>query len=164
MSEPVELGKVVGTHGVRGELRLENWLDAPLWKGLTRVFSGETAYALLAARPHKSFMLLRLAGIDTPDAARALRGLVLTVPREAICLPAGRYLYRDLYGFTVFDLRTQRVIGTLREVRESPAALLYVIEHADGELLIPAVPAFERGADLQARVLRLETIEGMTEE
>ena len=163
MTDTVELGKIVGTHGVRGEVRAENWLDAPLWKSLKSVFAGDDELELEAARPHKSFMLLKLRGVDDIDAALALRGRLLTVPRARIRLPAGQYLDSDLYGFSVFDERTHSVLGTLREVRESPASLLYVVEGEGRELLIPAVPAFDRGADLTARVLRVETIEGMTE-
>lgn len=163
MNDLVELGKIVGTHGVRGELRAEDWAEPGLWTGLKSIFVGGAPMEILSARPHKSFMLLKLKDVDTMDGAMVLKGRLITVPREQIKLEDGRYLYRDLYGFSVFDLRTQTEIGTLSEVRESPASMLYVVSKNGREILIPAVPAFDRGVDFEARILRVETIEGMDE-
>ncbi|MBO5973924.1 MAG: hypothetical protein J6Q16_04455, partial [Clostridia bacterium] len=67
----------------------------------------------------------------------------------------------DLYGFDVFDRRVQRVIGKLREVRESTASMLYIIESEGREILVPDVPAFSRGYDLEKQTVEIETIEGM---
>lgn len=163
MSDVVELGKIVGIHGVRGEVRAENWAEPALWKGLNTISVGTRELKLLEARPHKIFMLLKLDEIETPAQAEALRDLVVSVPRDRIKLPEGRFLYRDIYGFSVYDLRTGTVIGTLSEVRESPASMLYVVDMEGRQVLIPAVPAFERGVDFEAGVLRVETIEGMIE-
>lgn len=163
MNASVELGKIVGTHAVRGEVRAENWAEPALWQGLKTVCAAGREWPLLAFRPHKNFMLLTLQGVETVEQAMALRGAVITVPRSQIRLPAGRFLYQDLYGFSVFDLRTNTVIGTLKEVQETPASVLYVVDVGNREVLIPAVPAFDRGADFDARILRVETIEGMIE-
>lgn len=157
----VELGRIVGTHGVRGEVRVENWLDAPLWKGLKSCRAGSEERALVSFRPHKDFMLVKFQGVDDMDTALTLRGRVLTVPRSALHLAKNQILYADLYGFEVYDLREARVIGTLREVRESPAAMLYAVADGAREYLIPAIPAFERGIDWDARRLNVETIDGM---
>ena len=163
MSDVVELGKIVGIHGVRGEVKAENWAEPALWEGLNTISAGDRELKLLEARPHKIFMLLKLGDVETPEQAEALRGLVVSVPRDRIKLSEGHFLYRDLYGFSVFDLRTGTVIGTLREVRENPASVLYVVDMGGREVLIPAVPAFERGVDFETHVLRVETIEGMVE-
>lgn len=163
MNDLVELGRIVGAHGVRGELRADNWLEPALWEGLETLLVNGVEYPLRGARPHKGFMLLTLGGVEDMDGALALRGRALTVPRSALRLREGQFLYRDLYGFTVFDLRSDGPIGTLKEVRESPASLLYVVEIEGREALIPAVPAFDRGVDFETRTLRVETIEGMLE-
>lgn len=128
MKDIIELGKIVGTHGVRGEVRVDNWAEETLWKGLKTVRVGDQEMELTAARPHKSFMLLTLETVDTMDQAMTLKNKIITIAREQINLPKGQYLYCDLYGFSVFDLRTQTEIGTLKEVRETPASLLYVID------------------------------------
>lgn len=162
MSQTIELGKIINTHGVRGELKLEPWCEAAdVFSLLKEVTVGQHVCAVERFRMHKNHVLLVLAGIDTIEKAEALRGSVVTAPREAIDLPEDGYFYSDLFGFAVFDSRTQRVIGTLRDVSELPQGEIYVIESERGEILVPAVEAFEEGVDWEGRRLLLRTIEGM---
>ena len=51
--------------------------------------------------------------------------------------------------------------GTLRDVLELPASMVYVIDCGGAEVLVPAVPPFHQGVDLEGRVLTIRTIEGM---
>ena len=88
-------------------------------------------------------------------------GIPITVRREQVRLEKGQYLYRDLYGFSVYDQRSGQTIGTLREVLERPASMVYVIDCGGAEVLVPAVPPFHQGVDLEGRVLTIRTIEGM---
>ena len=96
-----------------------------------------------------------------------LEGRVVFVPhtirgeRWQVRLEKGQYLYRDLYGFSVYDQRSGQTIGTLREVLERPASMVYVIDCGGAEVLVPAVPPFHQGVDLEGRVLTIRTIEGM---
>ncbi|NCB03981.1 MAG: 16S rRNA processing protein RimM [Clostridia bacterium] len=162
MSQTIELGKIINTHGVRGELKLEPWCEAEeVFPLLETVTVGQKVYTVEQFRMHKKFALLVLAGVDTVEQADALRGSVVTAPREQIDLPEDGYFYSDLFGFAVFDCRTSREIGVLRDVTELPQGELYVIESAQGEILVPAVKAFEEGVDWEGRRLLLRTIEGM---
>ena len=67
----------------------------------------------------------------------------------------------DIIGFSVYDTRTEQIIGTLEEVRPSPASDLYCIATPRGQVLIPAVPAFVHRVDFENRRLELNTIPGM---
>ena len=67
----------------------------------------------------------------------------------------------DVIGFSVYDTRTEQIIGTLEEVRPSPASDLYCIATPRGQVLIPAVPAFVHRVDFENRRLELNTIPGM---
>ena len=77
----LELGQIVGTHGVRGEMRVQPWCDGPgfFQQFHTLYFSGEGkgASRVLSSRPHGNVMLLKLEGINTVEDASALRGRVL---------------------------------------------------------------------------------------
>ena len=138
----IECGKVLNTHGIRGEVKAEIYCDPPLFRKLKTVDIGGRAYAVQAARSHGSFFLLTLEGVDTVEAAMPLKGKLITAPRASFPLKKGEYLLQDIYGFAVYDARREMVIGTLAEVLERPASMLYRVESEKGEILIPAVPPF----------------------
>ncbi len=157
----LECGKVLNTHGVRGELKVENYCDEGFFKKLKTITIGSAQYTIRSSRPHGAFVLLTLEGIDTVEQAMVLKGKAITIPRADVKLKKGEYLYQDLYGFAVFDTRTGALIGKLREVLERPAHMVYVIDSEGGEIMVPAIPPFHQGVDLEKGVLTLQTIEGM---
>ena len=157
----LECGKVLNTHGIRGEIKVDNYCDEGFFKKIKTVLIGGAEYRVKAARDHGAFVLLTLDGIETVEQAMLLKGKPVTVPRSALKLKKGEYLYQDIYGFSVYDLRTEATIGTLKEVLERPASMVYVIDCDGTEILIPAVEPFHQGVDLEAKVLTLHTIEGM---
>lgn len=97
---PVVLAAVAGAHGVRGEVRLKRFTDAP--EGLARhawLWAGDRPLRLLALRAGAQCDVARFAGVETRDAAEALRGLELAVPRSALPPPeAGETYVADLIG------------------------------------------------------------------
>lgn len=161
MEQFVECGRIVNTHGVRGEVKAELYCDSDIFSPGRELLLGGRPYRLLSRRQHGAFLLLTLEGIATVEQAMPLKGRLITVPRSAIHLKKGQYLYQDLYGFSVLDLRTGQVIGRLAEVLERPASMLYRVEGPAGEILIPAAPPFHVGVDFEARQLQVRTIEGM---
>lgn len=164
--DKLEWGVIVNTHGVRGEMKVMPWLDfLGLYKKVKSFDIDGRSYGIISARGHKDMVLLTLEGVDTMDKAIALKGRTLTTPREAVDLGEGHYFYSDLYGFTVFDERTNTNIGVLDRVESYPGGDVYVVRNDNkGEIMIPASPAFERGVELESRLLRVETIEGMLED
>ncbi len=73
----LELGRIVGTHGVRGELRVQPWCDTPSFLcKFSTVYLGteKKAFHVLSARPHKNIALVRLEGITTVEQADQIRG------------------------------------------------------------------------------------------
>ncbi len=159
--EILECGKVLNTHGVRGELKVDNYCDEGFFKKVKQVTIGAGQYTVKSSRDHGAFVLLTLEGIETVEQAMVLKGKSVTIPRADLKLKKGEYLYQDLYGFDVFDTRTNAVIGKLREVLERPAHMVYAIDSQAGEILVPAIAPFHQSVDLEKGVLTLQTIEGM---
>ena len=157
----LECGKVLNTHGIRGELKVDNYCDEGFFKKIKNITIGGVEYRIKAARDHGAFVLLTLDGIETVEQAMLLKNKAITARRADLKLKKGEYLYQDLYGFDVYDLRMEKVIGQLREVLERPASMVYVIDCDGQEALIPAVDPFHQGVDLEKKVLTLRTIEGM---
>ena len=156
----IEAGKIVNTHGVAGEVKIEVWLDSPAFmKRFPRLFLGEREYAVEAARVQKSFLLCRLRGVEDVNAAMALKGKLVSVAREDAKLPQGVFFLQDILGARVVDEEGTE-IGRLVEVLERPASNIYVVQ-GEREHLIPAVPAFILKTDAEAGVITVRLIEGM---
>ena len=110
-------------------------------------------------------VLMHIKGIDTVEAAEAMRNKVLHLDREDVELPEDLVFIQDILGFKVFDLRVDRVIGRIRDVLTSnPAHDMYEIAGEDGRLIyIPAIKPFLKEIDMEAGVIYVESIEGLIE-
>ena len=157
----IEAGRIVNTHGVRGEVKIEVWLDSPRFlKSFKRLTldSGEEL-RLLGAREHKGFVIARLEGVEDINAAMRLKGKTVSVRREDARLPKGAFFLQDIIGARVTD-EEGREIGVLTEVLETPASRVYVVR-GETEHLIPAVPEFIKQTDVDAGLVTVHLIGGM---
>ena len=120
MQQYLEAGKVVTTHGVRGEMKLELWCDGVNFlKKVGRLYAsaqGGRAWKIVSIRAQGQMALLQLEGVNDMDAARALRGQVFYFDRNDATLPAGRWYVADLIGCEVRDADTGRVYGVVTSV------------------------------------------------
>lgn len=104
----VLLGRVLGAFGVRGDVRLESWTDprAQIFRyqpWILRAPSGvERELAGARGRDTGKHVVATLPGCDDRDAAEALRGTEILVPRDVLPPPAaGEYYWVDLEGMRV---------------------------------------------------------------
>ena len=157
----IEAGRIVNTHGVQGEVKIEVWLDSPQFmKSFRRLVldSGEEL-KVLGARAHKGFLIARLEGVEDVNAAMALKGRVVQIDRADAKLPGGSYFLQDILGAAVVTEEGEAV-GTLDDVLELPGHRVYVVR-GETEHLIPAVPEFVREVDPEAGRVTVHLIEGM---
>ena len=157
----LQTGKIVSTHGVRGEVKLLPWADSPEFLlQFDTLWIGGRAYQVESSRVQKTCVLVKLAGIDTVEAASALRDQVVSIDRADAQLPQGSIFIADLLGLPVYDGET--LLGTLAEVMPTPANDVYVVKSEDGqEHLIPSVPDFVLERNLDEGYIRVRLIEGM---
>ena len=161
----LEAGRIVGTHGVRGELRLEPWCDtAAFLSGFKTLYwqEGRTPAQVESARPHKSLLLLKLAGVDTVEQAEALRGRVVYIARTDARLPEGQYFQQDLLGCEVVDADTQQVYGKLTDIFSTGANDVYQVTDAAGKnYLLSAVRQVVTAVDTTAGRVEIRPIRGI---
>ncbi len=156
----LEAGELVAAHGVHGEVKILPWADGPEFLlDFDEYFIGGTAYAVESARVHKTCVLAKLRGIDTPEAAMLLRGKRVCIEREKAQLPEGHFFIADLLGCRVVD-EVQGELGKLSDVLTLPASDVYVVR-GEKSYMIPAVKEFVRQIDIDAREIRVRIIEGM---
>jgi 16S rRNA processing protein RimM len=109
-------------------------------------------------------VLLKLQGIDDRDAAEAQRGAMVEVPeREAWKLPRGRFYWHQIIGLRV---RTPegRELGTVKEILETGANDVYVVDTERGEMLVPAIKDVVKGIAPHRGVMTVEPLPGMEPE
>lgn len=160
MKQYVEAGRIINTHGVTGEVKIEVWLDSPaFFKTFKRLFINGAEKKILSAREHKQFIIARLEGVEDLNAAMALKGKTVEILRADARMKDGEFFVQDILGFTVVD-EDGHTVGKLVDAFETPASMLYVVK-GEREHLIPAVREFILGIDAEKEEIRVHLIEGM---
>ena len=155
--EFLEAGEIVSTHGVGGEMKVLPWADGPdFLVDFKRVRISGTEYKVLSCRIQKTCNLLKLQGIDTMDAAQAMRGKTVEVWREDA--PGDLIFVAELLGVEVYH--KGQCIGKITDVLDYPGNKVYVVE-GEHSYMIPAVKAYVLSTDLDANTMEVELIEGM---
>ncbi len=161
----LECGRIVNTHGVKGEMKIEPWCDSPtVFAKLPKVYlksDGEfVCHRLVRASVFKQLVVAGLEGIDDIDRAMLLKGQTLYAAREDFHLKKGAYFIADLVGLPVIDDESGVIYGTLREVIKRGASDIYVIDTENGERMMPAVKEFVKRVDAETGIY-IRPIEGM---
>lgn len=156
----LEAGRIINTHGVRGEMKVETWTDEPaVLTGLDTVFLEGQPRRVESARVHKGFALLKLEGIDSVEAAMALKGKILFADRDSIPIAEGAFFLQDAIGRPVVE-EDGTELGILADILDYPAGRIYVVK-GKTEHLIPEQGGFIRSFDPETGKLTVRLIEGM---
>ena len=153
----IKAGEIVTTHGVRGEVKVLCWLDAPdMLCEFDRCRIGGKEYTMEQVRVQKTCNLVKLQGIDTMEAAQLMRGKVIELYREDIDDEV--IFAEELNGVEVYA--DGSCIGKVVDVLDYPGNSVYVVK-GEFEYMIPAVNAFVLSTDLDANRMEVRLIEGM---
>ena len=153
----VEAGEIVNTHGIRGEMKVLSWMDSPeILCEFDRCRISGKEYTIETCRVQKTCNLLKLQGIDTVEAAQAMRGKTVELYREDIDDEV--IFAAELIGVEVFT--EDGCIGKITEVLDYPGNSVYVVK-GQYSYMIPAVKQFILSTDLAANTMQVKLIEGM---
>ena len=161
----LEAGKVVGTHGVRGELRIDPWCDFPAFLAKFKLLyfdEGKTAVKV-NCRPHKNIVLAKAEGVDSIESAELLRGKILYINRDDVKLPKGKNFIQDLIGCRVLDADDNSVeYGVIKDVFKTGANDVYTVKNNDGkEYLVPVIDSVIVERNVDEGFVLLRPIEGL---
>ena len=155
--EFIEAGEIVTTHGVKGEVKILPWVDSPeILCEFDRCRIGGVEYIMDSCRVQKSCNLVKLRGIDTMEAAQAMRGKTVELYREDIDDEV--IFAAELIGMEVFC--DEENIGKITDVLDYPGNSVYVVK-GRYEYMIPAVKQFILETDMEANRMQVKLIEGM---
>lgn len=130
----VTLAAITGAHGLKGEVRLKLFTDsADSLKHYAGFDADGQALTLVSVRQAGAGAIARFKEVADRTAAEALRGIALTVPREALPpLEDGEYYHADLIGLPVVTA-TGDSVGTVVAVENFGAGDVLDIEKPDGK-------------------------------
>ena len=153
----IEAGEIVNTHGIRGEVKVLCWLDDPeMLCEFDRCRIGGKEFPMEQVRVQKTCNLVKLAGIDTVEAAQLMRGKVIELYREDIDDEV--IFAAELKGVEVYC--QDEMIGQIVDVLDYPSHSVYVVK-GKYEYMIPAVSAFILNTDMEGNRMDVKLIEGM---
>lgn len=164
----VEIGRVVRAHGLAGELAVKlHWSGSDVLYTIEEVTLEQDArrrvLGIEGVRRTPKGVLLKLASIDDRNAAEALAGAVISVPRAALPEPGDNEFYlRDLIGARV--LAPDGEVGVVIGVRPDPSVDTAIIRNGDGrEVELPLVDAWLEQVDLQEHCILLSSRDGLVD-
>ncbi len=159
MDELLQIGEIVNTHGVRGDVKVYPYTDditrfSRLKEVILSDSAGERVVSVKGVKYFKNMVILHIAGTESMNEAERLRGAKLFVDREhAEPLKDNEYYVVDLIGLTVIN-DDGRTLGILRDVLPTGANDVYEVK-GEETCLIPAIKDCILSVDLKERVMRV---------
>ena len=162
--EFLEIGQIVNTHGLKGDIRVDPWCNGPefICEFKTLYLKDGGTVSVEKARVQKNVAILKLKGVDTIEQADILRRTVLYVNRDDVQLEDGEFFIQDIIGCTVRDADTGNVYGTVTDVMKTGANDVYQITSTDGrEYLIPVIDDVVISTDIDSGVIDIRPLKGI---
>lgn len=167
MEDLLKVGIISSTHGIRGEVKVFPTTDDPQrFKKLKNILldSGKEKRNLKiqSVKFFKQFVILKFEEIDDINDIEKYKGSGLYVTRDqAVKLQKDEYFIADLIGLTV-TAQEEKLEGTLKDVMETGANDVYVIELTDGrELLLPAIKECVLSVDIEKGEMKIRLLDGL---
>lgn len=160
----LEIGKIVGTQGIKGELRVDPWCDSPEFfsKFKTLYLKNGEEKISVSSRPHKRIAVMRMEGIDTIEQADLLRGKVLYMSRKDMPLDENSFFIQDIIGLPVYDIDTKEEYGKVAEVLKTGANDVYqIINDSNETFLIPVIDDVVKQVDIEKEEILIKPMKGL---
>ncbi len=155
MIERMELGKIVNTFGLKGELKVWPYVD--YISKVKKVYINNVQMEIEKARFQKNIFVIKLKGIDTIEEAEKLKNHVLEMNRiDAPELQKGTYYISDLIGFDVYTDEGQ-LLGKLDDIFNTGANDIYQV----GKILLPAIKDVIKQIDIENKKIIVHLIKGL---
>lgn len=172
MGEPDQLtvGRITGTHGIRGEVRVSSRTDYPKLRFApgAKLFLSHPSLdeiqriTVVRARPHKDSWLLQFEEWTDINQAEPCKGGILLIDRQEAVEPEGdAYYLHEIIGCLVITTEG-KTVGTVTEILQPGANDVWVVQKAGGgEVLIPFIDEVVRKVDPSAKRVIIQWMEGL---
>ena len=168
-SDTVAVGRVGKAHGVRGDVFVEPWTDAPDERFAPGVVlsadpAGQGQLTVAACRVHSGKLVVHFDGVEDRAAAEQIRGTVLLMPaaQRPVLDDPDEFYDSDLLGLVVSTV-DGRLLGPVAAVLHSAAGSLLSIDAGGREVLMPFRAEFVPTVDVAAGVIEVDPPAGLLE-
>lgn len=160
----LEVGKIVGTHGLNGEVRVECWCDSPeflcYFKNL--YFKEGKEKIQVKSRPYKNIALVKIKNVNSIEDADMLRGKVLYINRDDVDFEEGVNFVQDLIDCAVKDVDTGEIYGKITDVLYTGANDVYEVTNDDNKkFYIPVIEQVVINKDVKNEVVEIRPLKGL---
>lgn len=159
MQKRLEVGQIVNTFGIKGELKVNPFTDDirrfdDLEKVYVKTKKESKLYKVENARYHKNMVLLKLENINNPEDGEKLKNAFLEIDREdAIPLEEGTYFIVDLIGLEVYTDEGQ-LLGKVEDIYNTGSKDIYVVKDELGkQILLPGIEEVIKEVKLEDRII-----------
>ncbi|MDE5558874.1 MAG: ribosome maturation factor RimM [Ruminococcus sp.] len=160
--EYLEAGKIVNTHGIKGEVKIMPYTDVPeLLCEFDRLFLNKQEIFIERSRVAKNMVIAKFEGVDTPEQAEKLRNKILYMHRDDLELDDDTYFIQDLIGIEVKDVEIGVIYGKIVDVMQTGANDVYVIKGSNREYLIPAIADVVVSTDIDKNEMTIKVLDGL---
>jgi len=166
----LNVGKIVNTHGIKGELKVWPQTDFPevRFKAGNRLLmispeaGNPITVEIVSAREQKKMYVVKIKGFDNINDVEKYKGWELKVPEEdRVPLEEGEYYVRDIVGCEVFTEEGE-LLGTVTDTLSPGANDIWVVKMPKGkELLLPVIDDVVLDVDVAARKIKVHLMEGL---
>ncbi len=170
MTQWLNVGKIVNTHGVRGEVRVISRTDFPE----ERYAEGNKLFlfkenkepiqlVVRSHRKHKQFDLLTFEGLHSLNEVEHMKEGILKIKEEQLgTLEADEFYYRDIIGLEVHSDEGE-YLGKVKEILSPGANDVWVVQQASGgkDLLLPYISQVVKSVDLSKGEVIVHLMEGL---
>ena len=167
MNNYLEIGQIIGTHGLKGIVKVK-----PLTDDITRFNKLKIVYINVKDEPiefsiekvqyNKSMVLLKLKGIDTIEKAEQYRNFYIKIDRkDSVKLPEDSYFIIDLIGCDVYDEK-DNFLGKLDDIYPTGSNDVYAVKNDLGkQILLPAIKDVVKQVDIKNKKIVVKLLEGL---
>ena len=166
----LEIGKIINTHGLKGEVKVVSWMDSPedyenLEYALVKKAGNEIKLDIESLKYQKNNLIVKFKQITSIEEAEKYKNAVLYVSKDELPeLPENVYYIADLLGCEVYE-DSGRKIGILNDVFSTGSNDVYDIKR-DGakNLFVPIIEGVVKDVNIEAKKILIRIPEGLEEE
>lgn len=157
------IGKIVNTHGIKGEVRLLSnfkYKNKVFKKGmLIYIGKNKEKELIFSYRPHKQFDMITMEGYNNINQVLKYKGMKVYINKEDLILKKGEYLDEDLIGL---DVRiNNKIVGVVKNIEKYPQQNLILVKNSKKEFLIPYVSDIIEEINFEKRYISIQDIKGL---
>lgn len=165
MKQYLEIGKLVNTHGIKGELKLDLWCDdVDYVKQFKTVYldeNGRQALTVVSIRPQKHMGIIKFAEITSIEQAEEYKNKIIYGNRDDAVIDENANYIADLIGCYVVDIDTEQEYGRVVDVLNHGASDILEIEDNGSKKYVPVIPDIVKEINTEYEVIKIKYMKGL---